>query len=209
MKRPPDKVLDAALFYVALFDWVVFPVPPGTKKSYKSAKYSGGRRWGATNDPSIIERDFRRWPRANIGIPTGLENGFWVLEADTKKGHAVDGIASLRALERKYGRLPKTLMAISPSGSLHLLFQMAEARPDRLQLGIEGRARRRCPRRRRHGAGATVGEEGRRRLQVAELGNARCRCAEVVARSGRPQAAPGRVIQRNKSNAQWRVERRR
>jgi hypothetical protein len=123
MKRPPEKVLDAALFYVARFDWVVFPVRPGTKKSYKSAKYSGGRRWGATNNPRIIERDFRRWPRANLGIPTGLENGFWVLEADTKKGHAVDGIAELRKLERKYGRLPKTLMAISPSGSLHYYFR--------------------------------------------------------------------------------------
>ena len=123
MKRPPDKVPEAALFYGELFGWVVFLVPPGTKRSYKSAKYSGGRRWGATNDPSIIERDFRRWPRANLGIPTGLENGFWVLEADTKEGHAVDGIASLRALERKYGRLPKTLMAISPSGSLHYYFR--------------------------------------------------------------------------------------
>jgi hypothetical protein len=123
MKRPPDKVLDAALLYVARYNWVVFPAPPGTKKSYKSAKYSGGRRWGATNNPRIIERDFKRWPHANIGIPTGEENGFWVLEADTKQGHAVDGIASLRALERKYGRLPKTLMAVSPSGSLHFYFR--------------------------------------------------------------------------------------
>jgi hypothetical protein len=46
-----------------------------------------------------------------------------VLEADTPKGHDVDGIASLRALERKHRRLPKTLMAISPSGSLHYYFR--------------------------------------------------------------------------------------
>jgi hypothetical protein len=116
-------LIAAALRYAELFDWAVFPAPPGTKKSYKSAKYSHGRRWGATNKPSVIERDFRRWPQANIGIPTGSENGFWVLEADTKKGHDVDGIASLRRLERQHGRLPKTLMAISPSGSLHYYFR--------------------------------------------------------------------------------------
>lgn len=124
MKRFPNNKRDAALLYGTLFGWVVFPAPPGTKKSYKSAKYSNGQRWGATNKPSVVERDFgRRWPQANIGIPTGPENGFWVLEADTPKGHDVDGIAELRKLERKYGRLPKTLMAISPSGSLHYYFR--------------------------------------------------------------------------------------
>jgi hypothetical protein len=121
--RLPTSMVDAALCYVELFGWVVFPAPPGKKKSYKSAKYSNGRRWGATNKPAVIERDFKRWPLANLGIPTGSENRFWVLEADTKKGHSVDGIASLRRLERLYGRLPKTLMAISPSGSLHHYFR--------------------------------------------------------------------------------------
>ena len=76
----------------------------------------------------MIARDFRRWPKANIGIPTGPENGFWVLEADTPKGHAVDGIASLRRLERQHGRLPKTLMAVSPSGSLHYYFKWPKRR---------------------------------------------------------------------------------
>ena len=80
-------------------------------------------RWGATNKPTVIRRDFKRWPKANLGNPTGAENGFWVLEADTPKGHNVDGIASLRALERMHGRLPKTLMAMSPSGSLHYYFR--------------------------------------------------------------------------------------
>lgn len=123
MKRFPNSMLEAALLYGELFDWAVFPAPPGTKKSYKSAKYSNGVRWGATNKPTVIRRDFKRWPKANLGIPTGAENGFWVLEADTPKGHNVDGIASLRALERMHGRLPKTLMAMSPSGSLHYYFR--------------------------------------------------------------------------------------
>jgi bifunctional DNA primase/polymerase-like protein/primase-like protein len=123
-KRFPDNMLAAALLYGEVFAWTVFPAPPGTKKSYLSSKYSGGRRWGASNDPAKLERHFGKvFTKANIGIPTGAENGFWVLEADTPKGHAVDGIAELRKLERKYGRLPKTLMAVSPSGSLHYYFK--------------------------------------------------------------------------------------
>jgi hypothetical protein len=120
--RAPTDIPTAALHYVELFGWESFPVPPGSKQSYRS-KRNNGRRWGASNDPVKIERFFHRWPNANLGIPTGSENGFFVLEADTKAGHDVDGIASLRRLERKHGRLPKTLMAISPSGSLHYYFR--------------------------------------------------------------------------------------
>ena len=37
---------------------VIFPVPPGTKRFYKSARYSGG--WGMSGDPMEIESDFQR-----------------------------------------------------------------------------------------------------------------------------------------------------
>jgi hypothetical protein len=114
-----DDCLVAALRYATERGWRVFPVPPGTKKSYKSAQYSDGRKWGATSDRNQIGRDFMRWPTAGIGIPTGAANGIWVTEADTPEGHAVDGIANMRALEEQYDPLPRTLQAISPSGSIH------------------------------------------------------------------------------------------
>src|SRR6516164_2072095 len=120
--RLPATVPEAAIYYNRLFGWSVFPVPPGTKKSYRS-KRDNGQRWGASRNPAKIERIFRRYPNANIGIPIAAENGFWVLDADTPKGHGVDGIASLRTLEQQHGRLPKTLIAISPSGSLHYYFR--------------------------------------------------------------------------------------
>jgi hypothetical protein len=112
---------DEAVSYAAR-GWLVFPAPPGQKKSYKSAEYSNGQRWGATSDADEIRRDFARWPDANIGIPTGPANKIFVVEADTKQGHGVDGIASLKQLETDYGPLPETLMAESPSGSVHYYF---------------------------------------------------------------------------------------
>src|SRR5277367_2433386 len=89
-----SSIAGHALCYAGQMNWVVFPAPPGKKKSYKSALYSGGRNWGATRDPDEIRGDFERWPDANIGIVCGEESGIFVVEADTLDGHDVDGIAS-------------------------------------------------------------------------------------------------------------------
>ena len=122
------RCLPVALCYAAQ-GWHVFPAPRGEKKkSHKSAKYSNGRNWGKTTDPSEIRADFTRWPEANLGIATGIDSDIWVLEADTKEGHNVDGIASLRALEAQHGPLPVTLMAQSPSGSIHYYFKWPKGR---------------------------------------------------------------------------------
>lgn len=103
--------------------WFVFPAHlSGAKKSHKAAEFSNGRAWGATTNAVQIERDFARWPNANIGIATGPLSGIWVVEADTPEGHDVDGIASLRKLETEHGALPETPVAETPSGSLHYYF---------------------------------------------------------------------------------------
>ena len=115
--RPLSARGTAALEY-ATIGWEVFPAPPGQKKSHKSEEHSGAK-WGKTTDPEEIRMDFRKWPRANVAIVTGLTSGIFVLEADTVKGHGVDGLASIEALEDEHGPLPETLMAISPSGSVH------------------------------------------------------------------------------------------
>jgi hypothetical protein len=116
------SALTEALGYVECLGWMIFPVRFGTKRSHKSARFSGGRPWGMSGDPMEIERDFRRWPDAGVGIPTGEVNRIFVLEADTVEGHGVDGLASLKALEARHGLLPETLMAQSPSGSIHRYF---------------------------------------------------------------------------------------
>ena len=117
-----QKTLAAALAYAA-HGWAVFPVPPGTKRSYKSAEHSDGRAWGMTRDAAEIRRDFTRWPDAGIGIPCGAVNGIVVVETDTVEGHGIDGSNSLAQLETKHGALPETLQAISPSGSVHRYFK--------------------------------------------------------------------------------------
>jgi hypothetical protein len=113
--------LAAALGYAP--HWAIFPVPPDSKKSYKSAKHSGGSKWGMTSDPAEIAADFSRWPNARFGIPTGAVNGIVVIEYDTPEGHGVDGLMALRQLEASFGRLPITRQVMSPSGSVHSYFQ--------------------------------------------------------------------------------------
>jgi hypothetical protein len=119
---PDFTPLKAALSYATRRSWHVFLVPPNTKKSYKSEEISG-TKWGMTKDLDEIRRDYDRWPDAGVGIPTGKINGFFVVEADTSAGHDVDGITNLRQLEEQYGKLPPTLMARSPSGSVHYYFR--------------------------------------------------------------------------------------
>src|SRR5258707_5265320 len=112
-------MFDAAIEYASERDWYFSPAVVAAKKSHKAAKHSNGRNWGMTKDPDEIRRDFKRWPSAGIGIPTGAINRIFVIEADTKAGHGVDGIAALIALETQHRQLPETLTAISPSGRIH------------------------------------------------------------------------------------------
>lgn len=113
--------IEWALYYAETRGWTVFPAPAGSKKSHKSAEHSDGVRWGATKNADQIRHDFARWSDAGIGIPTGLENGFWVLETDTKNGK--DGESELAKLQAQHTLLPRTHRVRSPSGSVHYYFQ--------------------------------------------------------------------------------------
>jgi hypothetical protein len=128
---PPalDQCRSAALAY-AKMGWGVFPAPEsGEKKSLKSAKRTkNGQPWGKTTDLHEIRSDYAKWKNANVGIATGAASEIWVLEVDTKEGHAVDGIKNLAAMEQQYGKLPPTLTAVSPSGSVHYYWLWPEER---------------------------------------------------------------------------------
>ena len=124
-QQPGGSCLHVAISYALDLNWAVFPADlrAGKKKSHKSAAYSkDGSNWGSTKDPRQISADFKRWPDA-IGVPTGADNGIVVVEADTIEGHGVDGVANLDAFENQYGKLPDTLMAENPSGSVHRYYR--------------------------------------------------------------------------------------
>jgi hypothetical protein len=122
-----------ALRYATELGWYVFPAPPGKKKSHKKAEHSNGAKWGMTNDPDQIERDFKKWPDANVGIPAGIKNGFFVIDADTLEGHKVDGIANLQTLVDANSPLPETRQSISPTGSIHYYFKYPQY-PDGMKV---------------------------------------------------------------------------
>jgi hypothetical protein len=115
-------VLDAALEYAGR-GWEIFPVPPGTKAGYSKDKHLTDEAWGKTADEAEVREYWRRLPNANIGLVMGIGSGIFDIEIDTPEGHNVDGAASLANLEQLHGKLPVTLMFVSPSGSLHRLYR--------------------------------------------------------------------------------------
>src|SRR5262245_23551488 len=123
-----DSLIDSEVLKAALAcakrGWRVFPVPPGTKKSYKSEQHSG-TKWGATSNPVAVARDFTnpRFPNPGIGLATGAESAVLVVDADTLEGHSVDGVGNLaRLVAENGGEWPATLQARSPSASDHYFF---------------------------------------------------------------------------------------
>lgn len=71
----------------------------------------------ASEDVAVIRRWWTKWPRANIGVPTGERTGLVVLDVDGTRGEE-----SLAELERRHGPLPQTAEAQTGSGGRHLLF---------------------------------------------------------------------------------------
>ena len=130
--RIDPPMLEARLYYAAR-GWPTFPAPAdGSKKSIKTGErndspskiYGPLMRWDATTNAHTIRNDFRKWPNQNIGIVTGIESGIFVVETDTKEhGDNINGEAALKAWEAEHGALPETLMARSPSGSIHRFFK--------------------------------------------------------------------------------------
>lgn len=120
-----NAMLNHALAY-AQRGWAVFPVHtpgqdgncsckrPNCDRIGKHPRISQGRN-GASTDPETIQRWWRVWPEANIGIATGHESGLVVLDVDD------GGEDSLT--DRS---LPDTVEQITGSGGRHLLYQ----RPD-------------------------------------------------------------------------------
>jgi hypothetical protein len=71
----------------------------------------------ASTDPRVIARWFRERPYLNLGVCTGARS-FVAIDVDPDKG----GADSLYALQRRFGRLPDTVEALTGGGGRHLCF---------------------------------------------------------------------------------------
>ncbi len=113
--------------------WQVFPVDgkkPRTPHGFQDA----------TLDKGTIERWYKHFPNAGLGIRTGAESNLLVLDFDKKTG----GLESMHDLERKHGKLPDTVTALSGGGGMHLYYQHPgfEVKPSvgELAKGVDVRA---------------------------------------------------------------------
>jgi|GEM_PF-1837734 len=82
------------------------------------------REWQdrATCDPDTLDEAWTKTPNANIGLATGRDSGFFVVDVDGEKGEA-----SLRSLEFELGVvLPETRKIETGGGGFHLYFRYPE-----------------------------------------------------------------------------------
>jgi hypothetical protein len=125
-----DDLLTAALDYAAQ-GLPVFPcVPAGKTPAVKRGFHA------ATTNAATIRR-FWTEPTRNIGIPTGAICKFWALDVD-----GVEGEASLSALERQHGVMPKTRVVLTSRGR-HVHFAYPGSIPSsaaRIAPGLDVRA---------------------------------------------------------------------
>lgn len=119
-----EKTLAALASYLDR-GWSVFPC-----NQQKRPKISGGFK-SATNDINKIVEWWSNSPGALIGVPTGANSTFWVLDIDIKDGR--DGKQSLSDYMNKLGTtdLPNTLRQRTASGGYQLLFKWNDERPVR------------------------------------------------------------------------------
>lgn len=110
MVRNKNDILQAALSYIER-GLAVFPCKgkiPATPNGFKDA----------TTDKAQAERWFTDG-KYNIGIPTGLASGFWVLDLDGR-----EGLVSFQKLQVENGMVPDVPFTTTGGGGQHFLFKV-------------------------------------------------------------------------------------
>jgi putative DNA primase/helicase len=72
----------------------------------------------ATVSGSMVERWWKNWPYANIGIATGRTSGILIIDVDPRNG----GSETLQKLQEDLGSLPATVTVQTGGGGRHLYF---------------------------------------------------------------------------------------
>jgi len=135
MSLGAERLLNAALTYAGK-GWPIFPCHPATKQpllppdidpqSGEKIAGTGGLK-KATTDFEAVRAYWGRYPKAMIGVPTGLSIGAFVVDidagADDVTGEVYDAATLQAELEATIGvRLPPTWECRTPRGGKHLYF---------------------------------------------------------------------------------------
>jgi len=107
------SVLGRAAVAYAEQGWAVFPLLDRDKRPRFAGAYKR-----ASSDRAQVERWWRAFPQANIGLATGSASGLWVLDVDGTQGE--DSYAELVACEEQ---LPDTRMVRTTKG-WHLYWRL-------------------------------------------------------------------------------------
>ncbi|MFT3889019.1 MAG: bifunctional DNA primase/polymerase [Arachnia sp.] len=118
---PLPLPLAAARFVVAGVP--IFPCVPGGKRPLVEHGFHE-----ATSDPRQVRAWWRRWPAANIGMPTGPASGWDVVDVDAKGSDA--GFASFDRARRAGLVTGWAALVHSASGGIHAYYP---AEPDKPQ----------------------------------------------------------------------------
>lgn len=114
------SLADAARHYASL-GVPVFPLVPGEKRPLVAHGFQE-----ASADLAQVAAWWRRWPEANIGIPTGPASGFEVVDVDVK-GDPPRGPESWRRATEAGLLDGWAAQVVTPSGGLHAYYPAAEA----------------------------------------------------------------------------------
>ncbi|MGK0741838.1 bifunctional DNA primase/polymerase [Leucobacter sp. Z1108] len=113
------SLADAAQHYAGL-GVPVFPCVPGEKRPLVAHGFKD-----ATADTAQVGAWWRRWPEANIGIPTGPASGIEVVDVDVKGDEPRGPVSWQRATQA--GFLDGwAAHVVTPSGGLHVYYPAAD-----------------------------------------------------------------------------------
>lgn len=115
-----DQPLPRAAVGLAAAGVPVFPVAPRDKVPL--IRHGRGFR-DATTDLGQVEAWWRRFPQANIGVPTGAASGLVVVDVDV---HGTNGYDALHRADQADLIAGWAFAVRSPTGGLHLYYPAAE-----------------------------------------------------------------------------------
>ncbi|MBL8696380.1 MAG: bifunctional DNA primase/polymerase [Planctomycetes bacterium] len=113
---PYTDLVSAALFY-ARAGWRIFPIAEREKRPLTSHGFKD-----ASKELPKIESWWTQWPNANIGFPTGADQGIVVLDVDPRNG----GEASFDALGALGITIDRTWVSNTGGGGRHYFFRCPE-----------------------------------------------------------------------------------